>query len=521
MSLNQIVKIPSEQSAFDKSGQKNNVDFVLPGGQGQVYDLSRSYIAITVEATSSTSTAGDVFLSKNMLNLQPAIDGVAMQETSVIHVPTSATLIQNAHISSQNKGKISDIRLVNKYAFTKSYYQRTTEDQRNDLGKLNPRQCENATICGVSNEFNTFGKENSRIRTHDIRIPLKDVLPYCRTSAHDGNKHGATRLHTEILFDQLKNQEVSLSAQLKAPRTTGHTGSDDDRQGKININAMSSLTTQDAVVNQNRTITTAAKYGSKNFLPFFVGQRLLINGEYNPNTGSGLANIPEMERTIVEIKQRTNNDLVDLVLNADLTAAVPVVNNGIFSNLVVKDKTADSTKGTLDILNCELVTEIVQDPPKSSVVTYDTILSEEDTYSAGNSLNKVYDIPMMTKNVYIMFFKGNGIASDDQHLETYRLAIDNVEQSQGLVTVGSAEHKDNIMRVFANGGGQLNNISELYFTSQGLSGTARSRGFRSTMIAYPVPFLNRSQKLQVEMNATAGQNLTGRLVVYYDVVRQV
>ena len=47
MSLNQIIKIPSEQSAFDTSGSKNNVDFTLPAGE--VYDLSKSYIAISVD----------------------------------------------------------------------------------------------------------------------------------------------------------------------------------------------------------------------------------------------------------------------------------------------------------------------------------------------------------------------------------------------------------------------------------------------------------------------------------------
>lgn len=517
MSLNQIIKIPSEQSAFDTSGSKNNVDFTLPAGE--VYDLSKSYIAISIDAKSATA-AGAEFIARGMLNLGASVDGVALTEQSCVHIPSGATFIKNAHMSSQNKGKISDIRLVNKYAFTKSQYTKTTEDQRNDLGAFNPRQVENVTISGCTNEYNTYGKDTSRYRTHDIRIPLKEILPYCRTSAHDGNKHGATRLHTEINFDQLKNQEVSIDANFTAPVTTGNATTDADSRGLVNIDRMSNITADTGVVNRNRTLNSVAKYSSKNFMPFYVGETLSIAGKYDAQGGAGAVNIVPNERTIVEILQ-DGTDHVNLVLNADLTATVAVATGGVFSDLVVSDLTADAGNATLNILNVELVTEVVEDPPPSSVITYDTVLSEEDTYSTANSLNRVYDIPPMCKNFYIMFFKGNGIASDDANLLTYRVAIDNVEQSQGLVSVGSAEHKDNIMRTFSNGGGELNNISELYFTSQGNSGTAASRGFRSTMVAYPVPFLNRSQKLQVELNATAGQNLTGRLVVYYDVVRQV
>ena len=517
MSLNQIIKIPSEQSAFDTSGSKNNVDFTLPSNA--TYDLSKSYIAISVDAKSATA-AGAEFIARGMLNLGASVDGVALSEGSCVHIPSGAAFIKNAHLSSQNKGKISDIRLVNKYAFTKSQYSKTTEDQRNDLGSFNPRQVENFTISGCTNEYNTYGNEESRYRTHDIRIPLKEILPYCRTSAHDGNKHGATRLHTEINFDQLKNQEVSLSSTLKAPVTTGNAATNDDSRGNRNIDRMNNITADTGVVNRNRTLVTVAKYASKNFMPFYVGETLSIAGDYDAGGGAGAVGMVAQERTIVEIILGGLDHAI-LVLNADLVATVAVATGGVFSDLVVSDLAADAGNATLNILNVELVTEVVEDPPPSAVITYDTVLSEEDTYTPANSLNRVYDIPPMCKNFYIMFFKGNGIASDDANLLTYRVAIDNVEQSQGLVSMGSAEHKDNIMRTFANGGGELHNISELYFTSQGASGTAASRGFRSTMIAYPVAFLNRSQKLQVELNATAGQNLSGRHVCFYDVVKQV
>ena len=117
-----------------------------------------------------------------------------------------------------------------------------------------------------------------------------------------------------------------------------------------------------------------------------------------------------------------------------------------------------------------------------------------------------------------MFFKNNGVVSNDQHLSTYRVTLDNVEQSQGAVAIGGPEHQDNIIRTFSNGGGELNNLSEKYFKSFALAGA--KGGLRNNMIAYPVPFLNRSQKLQIELTAATGQNLQGRLIVYQEVVKQ-
>ena len=511
MSLNQIVKYPSEQSAFDTSGAKNNVDFLLPGGQ--VYDLSRSYIAITIDSRSATS-AGLEFIAKNYLSLGTSVDGTAANSTNAIFLPSQASVIQNAHMSSQNAGKISDIRRVNKYAFTKALYSKSTEDSRNDLGTMNSHIAEQETQSGNSVEFNTYGNELSRYRNHDIRIPLKDIMPYCRTTAHDGRRHGDTRLHTEISFDKFGRVEVSLSGVLVAPQTASAVTA--DNEGTTKIDEMENITVDLGDPANQLTLVTKGKYASKNFMPFFVGQVVVVAGQYTPDGGAQA--LPAQQKTILEIVQNTN-DSVSLVLDSAITTTAALAAGKVISAIEVSDLANDTANETLTINNIELVTEIVQDAPKSGQITYDTVLSEEDTYSAGNTLNRVYDIAPMTKNIYIMFFKNDGIVSADQHLSSYRVTLDNVELSQGAVTMGGPEHYDNIIRTFSNGGGELVNLSEKYFKS--FTRDDLKQGIKSNMIAYPVPFLNRSQKLQVELTATTGQVLTGRLIVYYDVVKQV
>ena len=512
-SLNQVVKFPSEQSQFDTSGSRNNIDFVLPGGA--VYDLSRSYIAVTVDARSADAGASE-FLAKSFLSMGNSMDGVASTSVSAVHLPTAAAIVKNCHLASQNFGKLSDIRRVDKYSFTKSQYSTTTEDQRNDVGQFNSRVVENSTIAGNLNEYNTYGTELSRYRTHDIRIPLKDLMPYCRNSAHDGNKHGQTRLHTEINFDKFQNNEVSLSGLIHAPRTSGATAQ--DQTGINDVNKFNAVTINTATPALQKTLVTLAKYGSTNGMPFYVGQQVTITANYTPPGGAAQA-VPAVARSIVQLKQNAD-DSVSITLNADFPTTTALATGGVLAAGTLVDLVASAANGTLNITNVELVTELVQEKAPQGPVTYDTVLSEEDTYPAGNTMNRVYSIPPMCKNFYVMFFKGDGVASDDQHLESYRVTIDNVEQSQSTVTVGGAEHLDNVMRVYANGGGELYNIAEKYNTCSAHA-NANIIGFRSTMICYPTQFLNREQKLQLEMTATTGQVLTGRAMLYYDCVRSV
>lgn len=513
MSLNQIVKYPSEQSQFDTSGSRNNIDFVLPGGA--VYDLSRSYIAVTVDARSATA-AGAEFLTKNFLNMGTSMDGVALTSTTAVHLPTAAAVVKNCHMSSQNFGKISDIRRVDKYSFTKSLYSKTFEDDRNDVGSYNSRVVENSTIAGNMNEYNTYGTELSRYKTHDIRIPLRELMPYCRNSAHDGNRHGTTRIHTEINFDKFGNSTVALSGALHAPRTSSTV--DNDLSGLRDINAFLDITVNPATPDLQRTLVTLARYGSTVHQPFFVGEQLVITANYTPPGGVAEA-VLTTPRTIVEIKQNADDSL-SLVLDSDIPTTTAFANGGVVAAGTVADLVVSNANSTLNITNVELVTELVQEPAPKGPVTYDTVLSEEDTYPALNSMTRNYTIPPMCKNFYVMFFKSNGVVSDDQYLESYRVTIDNVEQSQSTVNLGSPEHFDNVMRTYQNGGGELHNLCEKYFTCAAHNEADR-QGRRNNMVCYPTQFLNRSQQMTLQLQASAGQVLTGRLMIFYDCVRSV
>lgn len=509
MSLNQVVKIPSEQSTFDLSGGKNNVDFILPAGQ--VYDLSKSYIAVSVDLK-FFDAASNLVVRKGVIHLGNNVDGDGGDITKCVYLPSSACLVSNCHLSSQNKGKISDVRKAGKMAFVKSHYQQTSEDFRNDVGKINPFCKEQNTTIGTSLECNTYGDDLSRYRTHDIKIHLKDLMPYCNISAHDGNRHGNTKLHTEIKFNQLANDDSKLGATIKVPR---HAGSNDDIKGDINIADFEVFTASTANPDLEKILVSKGKYCNKNMQPFYVGSTVTVSFQAG---GAPINNT----KSVVNIAQGANDSVI-VTLNSRIVrgdgSAIP--DGQAVTGISITDPITASS--TFTINNIELVTEIVDEDEASGEVTYTTMLSEEDTYDAVEQLNRNYDIPPMCKNIYMMFFKANGLVSDDDGLENYRLAIDDVVQSRTNIFVGSGEHYDNINRTMANNGEVVANLSEKYFAVAANNPTDNRKGKgRNFMIAQPVPFLNRSQKLQVELNAESGSNLaSGRLIIYYDVVKTV
>ena len=112
MSLNQVIKIPAEQSSFDLTGAKNNVDFVLPSGA--VYDLSRSYISITCEVKLQDSNAVEL-LRKGSIHMGNAIDGDGDTMAKAVFIPNTAALISEIMLvkSLLSREKCGKLLVVN------------------------------------------------------------------------------------------------------------------------------------------------------------------------------------------------------------------------------------------------------------------------------------------------------------------------------------------------------------------------------------------------------------------------
>ena len=522
MALNQVIKIPSDQGNFDLTGNKNNVDFTLTGGN--VYDLSRSYVSITLDVTQANTLCPADYLDKGVLHMGTFIDGAnGVSQATANQAPTTACLVRNAYMSSQNGGKITDIRRVDKYSFGKAMYKKSTEDFDNDLGGFFSKTDRSFYQVGASNEFNSVGNEISRQKSHDIRIPLKDIMPFCRINQYDGMKQGDTRIHLEMNFEKLRF-DSSLMTNMIVPITSGGVGAGSgsyetlpDISGTNLARNMDNITLNTAVPSTYNQLISTGKYGNIADIPFYVGQYVNVSGAIG-----GTAIVNTTSNKITEIIRSSTSDKVVLQLDGDITNGGAAIATGAVLTSVFCNPRA-STSNSIEIKNIELVSEIVngEPAPKGNVV-YETILSEEDNYPATTSLNRVYEIPPMCKNFYIMFFKdGTGLVSEEAGLKDYRFTIDNVEQSTYPIVPQDARHQDLIQRIFMNNGETIQSINEKYYYA-GLSanGDVGLQGAgRHFIIGQPVAFLQRSQKLQIELNAN--NNMAGRHIIFYDVVKQL
>ena len=553
MALNQIVKIPAEQASFSLGGQDNNVDFTLPGGS--IYNLSESYVNINLrnEFDIQNGADRDIKLARVTLDLSDLVDGTAHSTTTndnSQYIPTMASLVKNAYMSSQNGGKISDLRRCDKYNFVKSYYKKSTEDNRNSLGKFSGLTFDDVVNTGSENEFNKIGNEVSRFQNHAVRIPLSDVIPYCRIKNHNGMKEGDTRIHLELNLDKLKASpslfnQPGGNQNLIAPRCCGKVPADASSEGGLvpgSMNQMASIIVDTTIADQLTKLTTLNQYPNRNSVPFFVGMTIRITADHDLSGGGtnaiqgpaidGSGGVVDfIRRTITAITKTAGSDVVTLTLDSAVTdsrgGGLAFGNNDTLNSILVIEEPTAYLQTT--IVNIELVAEVVngESVPKGPVV-YETILSVEDNYPVAPLLNRVYEIPPMCKGFYIMFFKGGGLVSDDANLQKYRITIDNIEQSTSSVVVGGGVYKNNIERVFMNNGEALQSIRERNFeanTSKYYTDAATIKNVvvsgkgRNMMICQPTQFLQRSQKLQIELEAVGG-NLLGRHIIYYDVVKQ-
>lgn len=538
MALNQVIKIPSEQGSFDRTGNKNNVDFTLPGGVN--YDLSQSYVAISID-TSLDRAGFDGEVSKGFLHMGTTIDGTGNNSVNARFVPTMATLVRNAYMSSQRAGKITDIRRVDKYAYTKSLYKLSREDMANDLGKMCGLLDHIFVNPGSDNEYNAIGVDTSRLKTHDIRIPLKEIMPFCRINNYDGSKYGDTRIHLEINFDSLELTQ-SLFQLGRSPKTSGgqnaggigNTGTRADLDGTNEFDEINNMTINTGIPLTAKSFTTTCKFGNQVDIPYFIGQKFgLVTGagakgaRYTPNGGAQVDLINNNVFDIVELKYNADKDDVLITFDFQITHNNTTLSTGdVLSNIHLEY--LDMNVKTIDIKNVELVTQVVNDsaPSPPLGIVYETILSEEDNYPQTQNLSRVYEIPPMCKNFYIMFFSGGQhIASreDGTNNLQYRFAIDNIEQSTRSISILSPRHKDLIQKVFLNNGEVMQNMNERYYSVAPLLVGGSGQGIDNNyFIGQPVPFLQRSQKLQVELTRPAGGgNLNGRHIIFYDVVKQL
>lgn len=549
--MDEVLRIDANQGSFDTSGSKSIADIDIPSGMGSL-DLSQSYISVRVIAnqgtvqglpdydettavasgTLATVNAGSVVDKYVSLNLDTEADGFK----DLIY-PT-ASLIRNASMFSQNRGKLEDIRRVDMLKNTLNAYRTNIEEGQHDLGNMSGYNR------GV--QFNTqeyarlvnSGTDPSREQPHkDIIIPLSSVMNCCKTDNYSTDAYGRTRLHFEFNFDKMETRIGSQDLLGSDVKTTdqntfgvveagGAGGNDADPQNDSRAGQFADTT---AVGNAEdvSTLTTSHAYVNKSNSPFYVGMPLAVNFKNDGTAGTS-------NNTVSAIVHNANGTIT--LTFSSVIAQLATTGKKLTVSRARVPSTIVAGSSSVSIERVQLVAYVnnsgARVPP---ALQYTTYISNEDTYASGNDqvANRVYQIPEACKNFYIMFFKSatvqSGVRSEMINLNKYRFTIDNKEITPTAVSMESPKHYDLISQLFMNNGEPIHSFREKqYVRDTGsnkavLTGNGRTiskdAGVPSRLIGCPVPFVNRPQNLQIELEPSSGTALSGRHIIYFECSR--
>jgi len=180
-----------------------------------------------------------------------------------------------------------------------------------------------------------------------------------------------------------------------------------------------------------------------------------------------------------------------------------------------------------DMQSVELVAAMDSQAKEQSPYSFSTYHVEEDQFAeTAQQLNRNYDIPANTRNIYVMFGRASQPHSNLSvcpTLNSYRFAVDNEDILGRAVNHNSPLHKELINQVFTNSADRIHSMEEIAFANQTSFASGNSAGHQITMLALPVELKNVVQKLSVELQGSGagGKGLGGRLYFFYERIKAV
>ena len=523
--MDNVIKLPAQQALFNSNNRL--VDIVLPGNSG-VYDLSKTYVAITcsVGDLDFGVTAADQLPQANGL---PADTAVADVRLSLKHNATRATiydecaipveaLVRNCSMFSANKGKIEDIRRADTLRATMKAYTQDVEDvEDRSIGGFAPMAKSNAWASGRFAQMVGVGDTASKMKSHEIRIMLKDIFNFGAVEAYDSASYGTLHIHLELNLNKLELKQALKGADMwdryyhnQSDGTPSYPALSKYSAGVVQEYEPGPVTPTSAKLQD--TIVMAAQYQSLEDSPFYVNQLLQIKttatqtgggttGTLYP-TAAGTAPVAKWG-VVRSIEWDKVTGRVTLGFGAGshvLAIPGPIATN----NLVISQEvigiaaTAATLAAGLTFQSVELTAVRRPDMDAGPAQNqYTQFITQSDQFQNPASLNRSYYLPPQTTNAYIMMPSSNnqatinggsadaGLFSDIlgcARLEHYRLTLNGESVTNRVVPFmpkpgpfpatavndakcdkGSSLHYTLIAETLMNAGVRYNSLNESVF----------------------------------------------------------
>ena len=528
----EFVKISSLQGLHDLSGNKNLVDFVLPQNSGS-YDLSQSYINVNVSHASTdasaVSTTDGAAAPAGVYNIAltfaensgrgTAVGG--LQSVDLLQNKNPAVMLNHARMESA-KGRIEDIRSVGVFRSNMEVYNKDFGDYSNGLGSMSSLPIHDQSRAQEINALNGEGNIISEKRSHDIRIPLKSIFASATNPVYDSNYFGFSKIHCEFKFQNLFTFDLDGKHTLLAQKNY-------NSGGGSNLGVMKQFTAGAAGQALNTYGTVAGNLISENKFesledsPFWVGKRMasaIANAGGAPGIAAGHCQIAELKH-LTEADSAGNEGCIQIILTAGFTHAQLNAGNqytATFTDLLAGNTGLGAASG-LTINNVELVAKMTPEQDMNGL-EYFTYEAQEDTTASGAVINRTYMLPPQTMAVYVMF--PNPTYSIER-LDKYRFSLNGDDVSMRAIKYNSAQHYDLVGNTMLNEGKVVKNLESLKRNLLVREDGTGVGGYKEDIkvIMCPVKLSQDMTQLTIELEADAGQTLSGKINVYSQVMKSI
>ena len=501
--MDKVIKIQSNQgSGFDSV--KRLCDFDIPSGM--VYDFSESYVNLVSEVTTQDDGGAG---GQGVYQLKTTFDGNE-------NVYPAVSFIRNAHLSSSKDGEIANVRKVDTLAttlhgYTKSFEEYLDEEYSRPTGNMSKQFTRNS----IYRELAKVGTRDSRETQAHIKIPLKDIFPYCDFPEYDANRHGETRLGLELQVDKLAVV----------------TSTDDNHLSFQGRNTFEYSTPGGALETDKLTLTTDYVFRSLEESPYFVGMKLTFTAV--PNGGGNNVTFTRRVNGIEYLSGSADQGKIRLTFNAVIFNQAPaVVGKTYVISAVITNISAPATV-TTTFSSASLVLSVVGAPSglDSSPREYKTYSSEEYNGNGSNPNHQhQVNVEPNCRNVYIMY--PNSVASNNNDLSagnnsSYRLRHNDNDLTNRNVQFFTPVHKERLLMTLANSDYKVGSLIGLLPSSKEDQDQNASIGHVNhaldiKMIGAPLKMLPEYSLLQINHdgigNASGGLK---RVIVYKECVKQV
>lgn len=591
--MNTFVKISSSEGGVF-TADNNLVSFDIP--EGQYYNLESSYlnlvcsVPVLQEFERSSNNAGaqpfNTAVTGDTASTALGGQGVYLPKLSTLEdnyttendqlMPNEA-LIKHISLTSQNSGVIEEIKrndiLRTNLKFYTSYRDEAESSNYENLfnGKYN-----GTNPSAIFTDINREGSISSRnLLRQPVRIPLKNMMNFCKVQQYNTNKYGRTKLRMELDIQRIRIGQTmgqdfgGVLANGRAPRTVDELQGVD--LGNQNMFRCCDLTT---AIGQNMNelmLSTDAtdpqtiprRFNRAEDIPFFVGQKINIAGTYSFNAGAnpaeksrGMNNtqVKLITRRIIEIKYNRGETTVGITGLTNIPNSVTLVLNAPIDNSadnttpletgskysLIQIRGAVATFNPLQVDFAEIVLE--QIAPQNVVadngqpIQYTTFETEEFSTPPQNSFQRQFECPPNCSNLYIMrpeLLAGNtgtgSLTSSQGTIEDYRIRVDNKDVSDRPIGLRSTNgrnsapdplHLQKLAIALQNSNLPVKNLTERGLDMDTNNAwNVNNRNTDKLLIGQVLPITNSPKHVQLNINSSA--NGPQRLVLFKEVIKSL